>query len=109
MPEGEERLSLLDARIHWLDRYRRTLGIGTAVAVAPVIWFSLGPGWPRAHGFALVIALGIAAWWIAEVVLGVVQSAWETEAGMIARDRGLPRATVVSRNDGSPPSGGLHR
>ena len=99
MPEGEERLSLLDTRIRWLDRSRRKLGIGIAVAVAPIIWFSLSPGWPRAHGIALVIALGIATWWIAEVVLGIVQSAWETEANMIARDRGLPRATVVVRSE----------
>ena len=100
---------MLDARVRWLDRYRRSLGIGVAVVVAPIIWTSLGPGWPRAHGVALVIALGIAAWWVAEVVLGIVQSAWETELNMIARDRGLPRATVVTRNDESPPSGGLHR
>ena len=92
-------MSLLDARIRWLDRYRRTLGIGIAFAVAPIIWFGLGPGWPRAHGFALVIALGVATWWIAELVLGVVLSAWETDANMIARERGLPRATVVVRTE----------
>lgn len=97
MTEGEERLSLLDARIRWLDRYRRAAGIAVALVVAPIIWFSLAPGWPRAHGIALVTALGVAAWWCAEVALGVVQSTWETEANIIARDKGLPRATIVRR------------
>ena len=97
MTEGAERLSVLDARIRWLDRYRRLVGIGTAIALAPVIWFSLAPGWPRVHGLALVTALGVATWWFAEVVLGVVQSTWETEANMISRDRGLPRATIVRK------------
>jgi len=108
--DGEERLSRLDARIRWLERYRRTVAIAVGVAVAPIIWFSLSPGWPRAHGLALVTALGIATWWVAEVVLGIVLSAWETEANIVARDKGLPRATVIVRdvrNDGSPPSGGL--
>jgi hypothetical protein len=110
MIEGDDRLTRLDARVRWLDRYRRTVAISFAGALAPIIWFSLSPAWPRAHGIALVIALAVTAWWISEVVLGVVLSAWETEANMIARDKGLPRATVVVRdvrNDGSPPSGGL--
>ncbi len=95
MAEGTERLSLLDARVRWLDRYRRVVGIGAGIALAPIIWFSLAPGWPRVHAGALVVALGVAAWWIAEVVLAWFTAMWETEANEIARDKGLPRATIV--------------
>ena len=97
MTEGEERLTVLDARVRWLDRYRRKLGITIAVLLAPMLFWSLAPGWPRAHGIALVSVLGIVTWWISETVLGVVLSAWETEANIIARDKGLPRATVVRK------------
>jgi hypothetical protein len=98
MTEGPERLRLLETRVRWLDRYRRAVGICAALASAPLIWFSLAPGWPRAHAVGLVIALGVATWWLAEVVLAWFTALWETEANFIAREKGLPRAMIVKRD-----------
>lgn len=99
MEYGDEQIDRLIAKARWLDQHRRRLGILAGLFVAPTVFLSLAPGWPRAHGIALVSALGIAAWWIAETIMGVVIATWETEANIIAKDKGLPRATLLTRND----------
>ncbi len=94
MTEGPERIEQLADRVRWLDRYRRTLGVGAGVAGAPFISLGLSDDWPRVHMYALVVTMGFVVWLITEVVLACVTAAWETECDQLMRDRGLPRAIL---------------
>jgi hypothetical protein len=97
----EDRAELLARRVRWLDRYRRTLAIGAAAALALTMMFAtswlLGGDWPVFHARLLAIMVGVIAWWLVEVALAWITALWETEADRLLRDRGLPPMRVVVR------------
>lgn len=95
------RIEALARRVRWLDRYRRLIAVGCAVALAPLIMARLtgflGSDWPQVHAIALTVLGSVGAWWVVEVWLAWITALWETEYLRLARDRTLPRATLVRR------------
>lgn len=94
MTHGPERLDQLAARVRWLDRYRRSVAVGLAMILAPLLLGRLTDDWPRFFRGALFTTGGVILWWLVETVLAAATAFYETEAERLARDRGLPRAIV---------------
>jgi hypothetical protein len=96
-----DRADVLVRRVRWLDRYRRSLAIASALVLAAIMIFAsswlLGADWPVFHARLLSIMVGTIAWWLIEVGLAWITALWETEADRILRDRGLPPMRVVVR------------
>lgn len=92
------RAGQLSRRVRWLDRYRRILAIGTAIAVTTFVIVTLadafGPAWPQFHAVMLGLVIGFFAWIALEVSFAWLTALWETEAVLLVRDRGLPLAVV---------------
>ena len=94
MQDGPERLDQLAARVRWLDRYRRLVAIGVALILAPLLLAELVDAYPQWFRGAVYVSGGAIVWWLAETVLAAATALFETEAEQLARDRGLPRATL---------------
>lgn len=96
-----DRISVLEARVVWLDRYRRSLAVAVAALLFALIAYELvtflGAEWPRFMGISVSVLVSIAIWWIVEVALAWLTAFWETEHAILLRDRGLPRAELVRR------------
>ncbi|MBA3818171.1 MAG: hypothetical protein H0X17_04720 [Deltaproteobacteria bacterium] len=94
---GERRIEQLAARVAWLDRYRRLLSIGLALAIAPVLiyWLTdwLPAEWPGAHLVAIGVMLGVVLWYVIEVGFAWLTAVWETECAQLDRTP-LPRAQL---------------
>lgn len=91
----------LGRRVRWLDRYRRTIAVAFALALAPVCLVRLsnllGSQWPEAHVWLLTICACTVTWWVVEVALAWQTALWETEYDGLRGERGLPPARVVRR------------
>ena len=96
-----ERADELVRRVRWLDRYRRTVAVTSALTLVAIMVFAsdwvLGSDWPVFHARLLSILVGMIAWWLVEVALAWITALWETEADRLLRDRGLPPMRVVKR------------
>jgi hypothetical protein len=96
-----DRADVLVRRVRWLDRYRRTIAVISALTLVAIMVFAsdwlLGSDWPVFHARLLSILVGVITWWLVEVALAWVTALWETEADRLLRDRGLPPMRVVVR------------
>jgi len=99
---GPERLDRLAARVRWLDRYRRLVAIAVAMVLAALLISQLTEQWPKFFRGAVYISAGAILWWLIETVLAAATALFETEAEQIARERGLPRATLRAGRPGRP-------
>lgn len=97
MTAGPERIDQLAARVRWLDRYRRAVAIVIAIVLAAFLNHELTDQWPQIFRGAMYVSTGAILWWLVETVLAAATALYETEAEQLARDRGLPRATLRSR------------
>ena len=100
-PVDVDRIEVLGRRARWLERYRRLLALGGALAFAPFIYLRLtsflGTDWPGVHTAALTAVLTVVAWAVFEVTLAWITAVVETEHYRLLGQRVLPRATVVRR------------
>jgi hypothetical protein len=96
----DARTTTLGRRVRWLDRYRRTVAVVLAFGIAPLVVFEiselLGDEWPGFHAAMLAVLVSFMSWWVVEVVLAWFTAVWETEYDRLLRERGLPRARVIS-------------
>ena len=95
------REELLGRRVRWLDRYRRAIAIGFALAAGPFCLVELsrmlGSQWPEAHMWLLTICACTLTWWVVEVALAWQTALWETEYDRLRGDCGLPPARLIVR------------
>lgn len=96
MEHGPERIDRLAARVRWLDRYGRLVAIALAMLLAGLLIGQLTEQWPSFFRGAVYVSSGAILWWLIETVFAAATALFETEAEHIARDRGLPRATLRS-------------
>ncbi|MBL0220759.1 MAG: hypothetical protein IPQ07_43680 [Myxococcales bacterium] len=94
MTEGPERIAQLAARVGWLDRYRRIVGICIGLVGALLVFAQISSDWPRMHAIGVFISVAVVIWWLSEAALAYAAAAWETECDALTSDRQLPRAIV---------------
>jgi len=94
-----ERSEQLAKRIQLLDRAHRPISRGAGVVAAVIVLFEFHAAGTvlENYGAILGIAIGIAVWWISEVLFGAALAVYETEQHHLLRTRGLPQATVRRR------------
>jgi hypothetical protein len=113
VPAGVERIELLASRVRWLDRYRRAIAIVLAVVLgvgtSHQLGERLGADWPQFHSVLMALFVGVIGWWLIEVALAWLTAVWETEYDRLTRERGLPRAELLSRRPGRPRRPGSRR
>jgi hypothetical protein len=99
-PADRDRIELLAARVRWLDRYRRKISIVVMLLAAPIserlMSHALGADWPEIHTALLSLIIAVVVWWVVEVGTAGIAAVWETECDQLIRDRGLPRAQLLS-------------
>ena len=95
------RIRRLTDRVRWFERYRRWVAIAIAAVIAPILISQLGDvlgtSWPMFHSVTMAVMLGVAVWWVAEVIFAWLMALWETECDDLSRSRGLPRAELIQR------------
>jgi len=100
-PADASRIRRLTARVRWFDRHRRLVAISLALVISPLVVDTfddaLGAGWPLVHSVGIAVMLGVAVWWIAEVIFAWMLALWETECDDLTRNAGLPRAELIRR------------
>lgn len=95
----DRRLSRLARRVHWVDRYRRTIAITIAACVVVFLFIklplALGSDWPVFHARLMAIVAGLVLAFVVEVGLAAILAWWELQIDRLQRhDRALPRATL---------------
>lgn len=98
---GDDRIEVLARRMRWLERYRRWIAFGVAVALAPLIMTRLtsvlGKDWPGVHTWALTFVASVVAWAILEISLAWITAVLETQHARLSGRPTLPRAQLLVR------------
>ena len=95
----DRRLSRLARRVHWVDRYRRTIAVTIAGCAVVFLFVTLprvlGSDWPVFHARLMAIVAGLVLAFVVEVGLAGLLAWWELQIDRLQRrDRSLPRATL---------------
>ena len=95
----DRRLSRLARRVHWVDRYRRTIAVTIAGCAVVFLFVTLplvlGSDWPVFHARLMAIVAGLVIAFVVEVGLAGVLAWWELQIDRLQRhDRQVPRAIV---------------
>lgn len=100
MPSSD-RIQILEQRVRWLDSYRRPISVVLALVLGVVVHRGLIPLLGDEWVLRTIAATPVAAvaWWLIEVALAWVIAIWETEHDRLVRERGLPQARLLGRNE----------
>jgi hypothetical protein len=93
-----ERSDKLARRIRTVERVRRPLAILIGLAVGlSVFWEFDSETALQDYGMMLSIVLGIATWWIGEIIFAGVLAVFETDHHRTVRSEVLPRAVAIRK------------
>ena len=95
----DRRLRRLARRVHWVDRYRRTITLAIAACAVVFLFIALprvlGSDWPVFHARLMAIVAGLVLAFAIEVGLAGVLAWWELQIDRLQRrESQVPRATL---------------
>lgn len=101
--DDARRLEALARRVRWLDFWRKPIGVVVGLVVFVVVLRATQGRFEPAYVVSATFSVfgGLAAWWVAEVVMAWFAAVWETRHDALAQGEGLPVAQLLTRRRGS--------